>query len=457
MHLIPFRAKINFMQKENIPAQSEPAQNPPETASGPRWSGTTKLVVSLALIAVLLLLLVEFRSYFGLILASFAVTILLWPIVKWFNQRLKISWRLSTVIVYVVVAIVLIGFITWGGLALFAQLQNLITLLSSSLSNFIENLSQWSNQEIILGPLSFTVPELTTKYLGDLLISRVQPILESAGSLIALAVSGGANLIFRMLMMYLIAFFVTSESGSTNSKPSPIFKDYERDIQQMKAEFSRIWSAFWRGELLVVFIAFVVYVIFLSILQMPFSLGIAIIVALGRFIPYLGAWIGWITMGIVGLIIRPTPFGLLPAAYTLIIIAIALVIDNIIDNIIRPKVMGDTLRVHPAAVLITALVGLQLFGLLGIMLAAPVFASAKLLFHYILSKLTDQDPWHGIDYQQPGKENLLTKWLRKVGRDISRWTKNAWRSIKSTIDRWFSTLKTRLERRKSDKYIMDEK
>jgi len=457
LHLIPFRAKINFMQKENIPAQSEPAQNPPETASGPRWSGTTKLVVSLALIAVLLLLLVEFRSYFGLILASFAVTILLWPIVKWFNQRLKISWRLSTVIVYVVVAIVLIGFITWGGLALFAQLQNLITLLSSSLSNFIENLSQWSNQEIILGPLSFTVPELTTKYLGDLLISRVQPILESAGSLIALAVSGGANLIFRMLMMYLIAFFVTSESGSTNSKPSPIFKDYERDIQQMKAELSRIWSAFWRGELLVVFIAFVVYVIFLSILQMPFSLGIAIIVALGRFIPYLGAWIGWITMGIVGLIIRPTPFGLLPAAYTLIIIAIALVIDNIIDNIIRPKVMGDTLRVHPAAVLITALVGLQLFGLLGIMLAAPVFASAKLLFHYILSKLTDQDPWHGIDYQQPGKENLLTKWLRKVGRDISRWTKNAWRSIKSTIDRWFSTLKTRLERRKSDKYIMDEK
>jgi predicted PurR-regulated permease PerM len=444
------------MQKENIPAQSEHAQNPPETASGPRWSGTTKLVVSLALIAVLLLLLVEFRSYFGLILASFAVTILLWPIVKWFNQRLKISWRLSTVIVYVVVAVVLIGFITWGGLALFAQLQNLITLLSSSLSNFIENLSQWSNQEIILGPLSFTVPELTTKYLGDLLISRVQPILESAGSLIALAVSGGANLIFRMLMMYLIAFFVTSESGSTNSKPSPIFKDYERDIQQMKAEFSRIWSAFWRGELLVVFIAFVVYVVFLSILQMPFSLGIAIIVALGRFIPYLGAWIGWITMGIVGLIIRPTPFGLLPAAYTLIIIAIALVIDNIIDNIIRPKVMGDTLRVHPAAVLITALVGLQLFGLLGIMLAAPVFASAKLLFHYILSKLTDQDPWHGIDYQQPGKENLLTKWLRKVGRDISRWTKNAWRSIKSTIDRWFSTLKTRLERRKSDKYIMDE-
>ncbi|HAE85269.1 MAG TPA: hypothetical protein DCG78_02010 [Anaerolineaceae bacterium] len=438
------------MQKENIPAQNAPAQNTPETASVPRWSGTTKLVMSLALIAVLLLLLVEFRSYFGLILASFAVTILLWPIVKWFNRRLKLNWRLSAAIVYVVVAIVLIGLITWGGIALFAQLQNLITLLSSSLSNFIENLSQWSNQEIILGPLSFTVPELTTKYLSDLLISRVQPILEGAGSLIALAVSGGANMIFRMLMMYLIAFFVTSESGSTNSKPSQIFQDYERDIQQMKAELSRIWSAFWRGELLVVFIAFCVYVIFLSILQMPFSLGIAIIVALGRFIPYLGAWIGWITMGIVSLIIRPTPFGLLPWAYTALIIAFALVIDNILDNIIRPKVMGDTLSVHPAAVLITALVGVQLFGLLGIMLAAPVFASAKLLFHYIFSKLTDQDPWQGIDYRQPGKENLLTKWLRRLGRRISRWTKKAWRAVHTTVNQWISTIAVRFAKPKSD-------
>ncbi len=173
-------------------------------------------------------------------------------------------------------------------------------------------------------------------------------------------------------------------------------------------------ESFWLSSLL-----FVVYVIFLSILQMPFSLGIAIIVALGRFIPYVGAWIGWITMGIVGLIIRPTPFGLLPAAYAIIIIAIALVIDNIIDNIIRPKVMGNALRVHPAGVLVMALIGSQLFGLIGIMIAAPFLATLKLIFHYVLSKLTDQDPWQGIKYQSSNKENFLTKWLRRLGKTLS--------------------------------------
>jgi predicted PurR-regulated permease PerM len=99
----------------------------------------------------------------------------------------------------------------------------------------------------------------------------------------------------------------------------------------------------------------------------------------------------------------------------------------------------------------------QLFGLLGIMLAAPVFASGKLLFHYILSKLTDQDPWQEITYQHLGKENLLTKWLRKLGRKISKWIKKAWRSIHSTIERWFSPINEGIKKRKSDKNITDEK
>lgn len=64
----------------------------------------------------------------------------------------------------------------------------LITLLSSSVNNLGTTLSKWSNQVVTVGPFSFQVPELTTKYLSDLLIGQVQPILEGAGGLIATAV-----------------------------------------------------------------------------------------------------------------------------------------------------------------------------------------------------------------------------------------------------------------------------
>jgi len=222
------------MQKENIPAQNAPAQNTPETASVPRWSGTTKLVVSLALVAILLWLLAKFQGYFSLILISLVFTVLLRPLVRWLSERLKIKWGISAVIVYLVAALVLIGLLTWGGIALFGQLQNLITLLSSSVNNLIVTLSKWSNQVVTVGPFSFQVPELTTKYLSDLLIGQVQPILEGAGGLIATAVAGGANLLFRLFMMYLISFFITAESTRAEDQPLLTLKGYEQDIARMK-------------------------------------------------------------------------------------------------------------------------------------------------------------------------------------------------------------------------------
>jgi predicted PurR-regulated permease PerM len=420
------------MVDKNTSEKDEPTPNA-EPQNPLRWSGTTKLVVSLALIAILLWFLAKFQTYFSLILISLVFTILLRPLVKWLNEHLKVKWGIAAVIAYVVVALVMLGVLAGGGIALFSQLQNLISLLSNLVNNLITTLSQWSNRVIMLGPFSFQVPELTTKYLSDLLIGQVQPLLGRAGGLITKAISGGANLVFRVFMMYLISFFITAESNRAENLTSITLKGYEQDIQRMNQEISKIWSAFLRGQFLVVFTAFVIYSIFLSIMGLPFSLGLAIVIALGRFVPYIGAWIGWITTGVVALILQPTPFGLAPLAFVGIIIGFALVIDSFLDNILTPKVMGNALRVHPAAVLIMVLIGSQLFGLLGIMLAAPFLATIQLLLHYVLSKLTDQDPWQGITYQEQKKENFLTKWFRKAGKTISGWAKKVWQPVQTRL------------------------
>jgi predicted PurR-regulated permease PerM len=55
--------------------------------------------------------------------------------------------------------------------------------------------------------------------------------------------------------------------------------------------------------------------------------------------------------------------------------------------------MSDALEVHPAAVLVMVIISASLFGLVGVLLAAPVLASLKLIFTYIVRKLMDADPW----------------------------------------------------------------
>jgi hypothetical protein len=55
--------------------------------------------------------------------------------------------------------------------------------------------------------------------------------------------------------------------------------------------------------------------------------------------------------------------------------------------------MAQTLRVHPAAVLVTALIAANLLGVIGVVIAAPFLASLMLLGRYTMRKMLDMNPW----------------------------------------------------------------
>ena len=64
----------------------------------------------------------------------------------------------------------------------------------------------------------------------------------------------------------------------------------------------------------------------------------------------------------------------------------------------------DTLGLHPAAVLVAALVALRLIGFVGLVLAAPVLASLVLVSRYFIRKLLDQDTWPPSDDELQGND-----------------------------------------------------
>ena len=94
-------------------------------------------------------------------------------------------------------------------------------------------------------------------------------------------------------------------------------------------------------------------------------------------------------------------FGLSPFYYTLLVLVTALVIDQIFDNIISPRILSDALKVHPAAVLVAAIVAANLFGIIGVVVAAPILATAALLWKYTMRKMLDMNPWPEAEQRQP--------------------------------------------------------
>ncbi|KAA3640996.1 MAG: AI-2E family transporter [Armatimonadetes bacterium] len=79
--------------------------------------------------------------------------------------------------------------------------------------------------------------------------------------------------------------------------------------------------------------------------------------------------------------------------FALIVVVIYLVVVQLQANIIAPRVMGTAVQLRPAVILIGLLVGFQVGGLLGSLLAVPIIASIRDVGVYIWKKLTDRDPF----------------------------------------------------------------
>jgi predicted PurR-regulated permease PerM len=159
----------------------------------------------------------------------------------------------------------------------------------------------------------------------------------------------------------------------------------------------------------------IVYSILFGAVGLRYFFGLAIIAGLTRFLPYIGPLIAWTTYGLVAYFQGTTIFGLSPISYALFVVVLAWLTDVIIDNFVSTRVMADALAVHPAAILVAALIGANLLGVAGMILAAPVLATIQLLFRYVLRKLFDKDPWEGIDFErQKRSAGRLPEWIDKL-------------------------------------------
>jgi predicted PurR-regulated permease PerM len=161
------------------------------------------------------------------------------------------------------------------------------------------------------------------------------------------------------------------------------------------------------------------YLIILAALGLRFPIWLALLAGFAKFLPWVGPFIAWTTYGLVAYFQVPTPYGLEPFTYSIIVVVIALVVDNVFDYLVSPRIFAHTLKVHPAGVLITALVAVDLLGVVGVILAAPVLATLKLVFEYVLNKMFNRDPWENFDKKLPQpKPARLVIWFSKVWKYI---------------------------------------
>jgi len=394
-------------------------------STSPRWGSTTKLIVGLTMVAIIAALVIQFRNIIGPVILALILAYLLHPVAGWVSRTTKLSWRASVAIVFILMVLIIGGLTTVAGLAIANQIQSLITFVQRFISNDLPRIaSDLSTQSYQLGPFVFDFRQYDFTQLTDQLLRTLQPLLSQAGSLIGNFATGAAGLFGWILFVLLVSYFLLNESGQMAMRFVNIeIPGYGDDIRRAGVELRRIWDTFLRGQLLIVILVMITYSIVLTIMDIKFALGLAILAGLARFVPYLGQATVVITAGLVALLQGGNYFNLQPVFYALIIIATIFIIDFIFDNLVNPSLLGRTLGVHPAAVLISALVAAQLIGIIGLVLVTPVLATVKLMAHYISRKMLDMDPWADLKTTSSSTES---PW-QPISRRVKAW----WRMIRS--------------------------
>jgi predicted PurR-regulated permease PerM len=395
---------------------------PPHHPTSPGWSTNTKLLAGATALIIIGALVVRFWSLATPLLVALIVAYLLHPVASFFQRRLKLPWGLAVSSMYGLAIVIVIAILGLSGFELVQQIQSLITLLLTTLNELPATIASLSLTSIHIGPFVFDAQNLPLTNLSTQLVDTIRPMLGQTGSFLATVAGGAITSVGRLLFVVIISYFLLIESNGISGQIVNVnIPRYEEDVRRMAAKLNRIWNAFLRGQIILFFIAVAAYTVMLTVLGLRFAFGLALIAGLARFLPYIGPLINWIILGLVAYFQEFKPFGLSPVAYTTLVVVLAILLDQVLDSMVAPRLMSRVLSVHPAAVIVAVLVAADLLGLVGVVIAAPILATAQLVGTYVLRKLMDQDPFppeempppdHSIRAQVRHASLRLRAWLR---------------------------------------------
>ncbi len=389
----------------------------PETSRSPKWGATTKLIVGLSFVAIFALLVIQFRHLVGPLILAFMLSYLLYPVAAWLTKVVKLPWQTAVALIYILLFLLIVALVTLSGLAVIQQLQSLFNFIQNSLKDFPLFLEQLSQQTYVFGPFQFSFAQYDLPELANQALSIVQPLLGRAGSLLSSIATSAATTFLWGLFVLIISYFLLADAGKRVRHEFIHIEipGYQADLERFGAEMRRIWNDFFRGQLIVISFAILAYFVLLTILGVRYAIGIAVLAGVGRLVPYIGPWALWTTTFLVTYFQPGNYFGLQPLQYSILVLVLAFLTDQVFDNIVQPRFMGETLGVHPAAVLVAAIIFANLIGLIGLILAAPVVATLKLIGTYVVRKMLDLEPWQESSQPPPPKPKpTIAQWMKKI-------------------------------------------
>ena len=316
------------------------------------------------------------------LLLAIIMAYILKPAVDWLSRiRLPLSGKTisrftSTLIVYLVLIAAIWGLVQVLIPPLAAEAKNLKdvwSLYQAHLPDLFGRVKQFYQE---------TLPPSVQRVL-DAEISRVSVLITKQIEEAVTATLHGIWTVVELFLVPILAFYFLSALPSIKEETLFFVPDkYRPGVSRALSDIGEIFGKFIEGQLILCVVAGVVVTFGLYVCRMNFYLTLGLIAGLTRAIPILGPIVGGIPIVTLALF-RSFTFGLW-------VLAAFAGLHFFESKYLMPKVLGFQLGIHPVLIIVGLLIGWELFGIIGMFLAVPAVAIAKLLVGYQRSAQTTE-------------------------------------------------------------------
>jgi predicted PurR-regulated permease PerM len=342
--------------------------------------------VGLVIVAVVVLgavILSAFAAVKPFILGALLVYLLA-PIVDGL-ARIGLPRPLSVLVAFIV-AITVIGFVTWLALTpLIQQLRLFVADLPAILANLRTSVEEFYSGLNLTPEVRALVDRILADAaagLGEIDIGAiVAPLVDSIMGLV------GTITAYAILPAWLF-FLLKDRLRLTDTLERALPAEWRGDVFATFAISNRVFGNWIRGQVLLGIVVGVASYIGLMILGevidpifSRYAVLLAIIAGVMELVPFIGPIIAAIPAILLGFVAGPTGVA---AAFFLY-----LGIQQLENNILVPKIQGDAVELHPSAVMFALIIGASLGGVLGAIVSLPIASASRDIFRYLFRRLSD--------------------------------------------------------------------
>jgi predicted PurR-regulated permease PerM len=358
----------------------------PDEPSRPRWDPTTKVVVGVLLFVTSVIAIYAARVVLVPLIIGVILAYLLQPVVRLIQRVLRLPHGIAAGLVYLALLALIIPI---GALLIPVIIEQIIFTQRQVIgfARYLNDLGAESTVEVL--GFNLEVQEVVRQ-----ITSALTDFMTSVATASVSFVFDAARIILLVVFTFVIGFYLTRDADNVLKWASGLTPpSYRADVDALMTEIDGVWSAFFRGQVLLSLIVAIILTVMSVALGLPEPFLLGVWGGLLEFLPSIGNMIWGITVVIIALVTGSTYLPVPNAIFALIVLGAYVAFAQLDMNVLIPNIIGRQVRLHPVVVIMGVIIGASIGGVIGVALAAPTIASLRVIFRYIYAKLFDLDPF----------------------------------------------------------------